>query len=432
MRVLFVSNLFPPYHVGGYELRCAQVAGALAARGEDVRVVTSDARLNRGTVDYESPPFPVDRRLGHYRLHTPPGWPYTLVMARRQLEDVRRFSAILDEFDPDVVMWWNMAGLTKAILPLPAARNVPDVGFVEDCWMVTEFGRSGETEKFHWFDFWRGDWGPRPLRPIIRYGVERWERRLDIGSAPTRPFNLDPSRVCFVSEYLKSEHEAAGLDLSSTQVIHGGVPVGRFRHYRQAAEFERDPLNVLFVGFLSRDRGLHTLIEALGRLSVESRERIRLSIAYGGPVRETDYTRELKSRLEELDLTEQVRFMPRVPHEKMPDLYRTHQVLVFPSTRGEGFPLAMTEAAAAGAAVITTGSGGAMELAERAEMPVFPKNDPVALAHLLERLLNDRRRLAELADRGQRVVLEQFTVDRMVDEIHDVLTLESSGTGQSA
>ena len=34
MRILVVSNLFPPAVLGGYELACAKVAGALRDRGQ--------------------------------------------------------------------------------------------------------------------------------------------------------------------------------------------------------------------------------------------------------------------------------------------------------------------------------------------------------------------------------------------------------------
>jgi hypothetical protein len=41
MRILVVTNLYPPHYQGGYEVRCAQVAEALRASGHDVCVLTS-------------------------------------------------------------------------------------------------------------------------------------------------------------------------------------------------------------------------------------------------------------------------------------------------------------------------------------------------------------------------------------------------------
>ena len=57
MKILVVTNLYPPYYRGGYEIRCAQVAEALHASGYDVRVLTSvyDLSLSRlGTIQPRS------------------------------------------------------------------------------------------------------------------------------------------------------------------------------------------------------------------------------------------------------------------------------------------------------------------------------------------------------------------------------------------
>jgi glycogen synthase len=41
MRVLVLSNFYPPHFIGGYELGCRDVVEGLKARGHDVRVLTS-------------------------------------------------------------------------------------------------------------------------------------------------------------------------------------------------------------------------------------------------------------------------------------------------------------------------------------------------------------------------------------------------------
>src|SRR5690349_2407145 len=44
MRILTVTNLYPPDVVGGYELGCAQMVAALGRRGHEVKVLTATAR----------------------------------------------------------------------------------------------------------------------------------------------------------------------------------------------------------------------------------------------------------------------------------------------------------------------------------------------------------------------------------------------------
>ena len=42
MRILIITNLYPPQYLGGYELLCYQVAEYLMAQGHQVEVLTSD------------------------------------------------------------------------------------------------------------------------------------------------------------------------------------------------------------------------------------------------------------------------------------------------------------------------------------------------------------------------------------------------------
>ena len=41
MKILALTNLYPPHYLGGYELICYMVTNELRARGHDVQVLTS-------------------------------------------------------------------------------------------------------------------------------------------------------------------------------------------------------------------------------------------------------------------------------------------------------------------------------------------------------------------------------------------------------
>ena len=47
MKILVITNLFPPYAIGGYELNCADTARELAKAGHRVYVLTGCGRLFR-------------------------------------------------------------------------------------------------------------------------------------------------------------------------------------------------------------------------------------------------------------------------------------------------------------------------------------------------------------------------------------------------
>ena len=420
MKILVVSNLYPPHYVGGYELRCAQVVEYLRAAGHQVRVVTSFAELpaaEAGSGAGEAAPggeAPVERWLRYHTFDPLPAMRRrTLAMAREQLREARRFNRLLADWRPDVVNWWNLEGVTKAILALPAARGIPDLAWVEDTWLIREYGAGGEKESLEWFDFWRGARAPRALRPALA----AWEWRVRREGIATRPFPNRPRHVCFVSEFMRSEHQRAGLAWPSSSVIHGGIDAERFHVRRTPAEFADGTLRLLYAGNIEPNRGLHTIIAALELLPRELRDRVRLSIAHTGPSAPSVYVDGIRSSIDRLGLANTVRFLGRMPHEAMPGVYGAQHVLVSATIRAEGLPMSMMEAMCAGCAVITTGSGGAIEIAEAAGLPLFPRDDPEALGRLLARLASDPGWVFEVAMRGQEAVLEHFTFGRMADAL---------------
>ena len=47
VKILVVTDAYPPHHVGGYELGCRDVAEKLSQRGHDVQVLTSTFRTHQ-------------------------------------------------------------------------------------------------------------------------------------------------------------------------------------------------------------------------------------------------------------------------------------------------------------------------------------------------------------------------------------------------
>ncbi|MGQ0811831.1 MAG: glycosyltransferase family 4 protein [Nitrospiraceae bacterium] len=419
MKILMVSNLYPPFYKGGYEVRCAQVAEAMHRAGHEVRVLTATFGLPLSALGSHRPKTEdrggvrIDRSLYNCAFDTlPPLRPWTFFHARRELKDARQFQRILGEFRPDVVNWWNMNGLTKLMLPLPASFKIPDIHWIEYPWMIDEYGAAGEKMSSFWINLWDGQWGPKPCQSFFRWIGRRWERGVEQEGLPTRHFPNDPTHVCFVSEYLRTLYREGGLEFSSSEILYGGVPTEQFY---QPIRVDRDPLapiRVLYAGQITPDRGLHTAVEAIGHMPSDLRSRVTLSVA--GP-NSGSYFEQVQRRVEDLGLSASVTFFGKVPHEQMPRIYKSHDILVFLSTREEGLPLVMVEAMIAGCAVLTTGSGGAMEIAQLADLPLIPKGDYQALSQILSRYVTAPTVITETASRGQRVAFEEFSLGRMME-----------------
>lgn len=151
------------------------------------------------------------------------------------------------------------------------------------------------------------------------------------------------------SEFTKKSLTAYGAREESIVICPYGVDTELF-----TAKAERDinayrgPLNFIFVGGAKELKGIAYLLEAFSRI----------------PKEEAVLTVVGQADLESEELSpylDKVRFTGQVLHERIPDLLKAADVFVFPSL-GDGFSLAVLEAASCGLPLIVSENTGAGEL----------------------------------------------------------------------
>ena len=106
----------------------------------------------------------------------------------------------------------------------------------------------------------------------------------------------------------------------------------------------------------------------------------------------------LAALVQDLGLSERVRFRTYVPVAELPDLYRGALAFVYPSL-WEGFGLPVLEAMACGTPVITSLGSGTEEVASDAALLVNPTNG-VELEDALLRVVRDQALCRQLSRRG--------------------------------
>ncbi len=188
---------------------------------------------------------------------------------------------------------------------------------------------------------------------------------------------------------------------------------------------KREGTRLLFVGALRYYKGLQYLLQALTALP-----DARVTVIGRGPME-----REWKELARTLGVAERVQFVGEVANPGLPPYYASCEVFVLPSCeRSEAFGLVQLEAMAAGKPVVSTelGTGTSYVNVNGATGLVVPARDPGALAAALGKLLDDSELRRCMGAAGRERVLQEFTLDKMVDRTMAVYTalLETKKKGR--
>jgi glycosyltransferase involved in cell wall biosynthesis/predicted metal-dependent phosphoesterase TrpH len=169
-----------------------------------------------------------------------------------------------------------------------------------------------------------------------------------------------------------------------------GVDLERFSPAVGERELRPDRIVILYIGRLSREKGIDLLADAF-LLARERDRRLHLLVAGGGPEEE-----HLRRRLGEA-----ATFLGWVEHEPLGGVYAGADVLLFPSVT-DTFGQVILEAQASGLPVLAVDAGASAELIEDGRTGCLAPADPTALAQALcalarRRLLRDRLAAGGLA-----------------------------------
>jgi glycogen synthase len=396
MRVLVLSNFYPPFYIGGYELGCRDVVEGLRARGHDVRVLTST--------------YMVERRQqadGVYRFlecdsisngHTP----NLSHVFKKEIRNRQAFKQVCKDFKPDVLYVWNATHISISNIITAQEMKMPIRYFVSDHWLS-----KWET------DSWYSIKDRRPGRFHRRLAWHALKPFLNAyGLMPKQSLNLDS--VQFASHFLERAAREAGKQAADSVIIHWGIDVERFPF----AESTPESMRLLYVGQVTRHKGVHTAVEAMKLISEQEKFKAATLTIVGGP----DYEGRIARLVSSLGLNDRVRFTGMVARERLPELYREHDILVFPSVWDEPFSITVLEAMASGLAVVGTHTGGSPEiLVDEVNALIFPKEDARECARLIVRLLEDPQLFESIRRAGRLTIEERFRLESMIDKIESSL-----------
>ncbi|MEI7730751.1 MAG: glycosyltransferase family 4 protein [Verrucomicrobiota bacterium] len=411
MRILTVSNLYPPHYVGGYELICSTMVQALRARGHTVQVLTSNhGGEAAATISGEQG---VTRTL---RIHGFFGHPWLGIRKLRELEwhNNCQLREAVAGVKPEVVYVWNLGGLSKSLCLTLQNLGVPVVYSVFDHWIA----RSLVADV--WLDWWNREHLTHAAR-LMRYwwtltgARRRWSR-----VAPTNSVrDIRFPRIHFCSRALREITVAKGYAVQHGEVIYSPVDTARFDG--QPAPASQALRKLLYVGRLAEDKGVMTALKAMA--TVQGKFPGELHICGKG---DAEYTAMLTRFVEQHRLPV---FFHTATAADMPAVYHKHDALLFTSEWEEPFALTPLEAMASGLPVIGTTTGGSKELFVHGDNALtYRAGDADELATRILELAADPIRRLRLATHGHTEVRSRFAEPVIVSQIENYLLASVSAT----
>ncbi len=405
MRILVVSNLYPPLYLGGYELACKDIVDGLRARGHDVYVLTSTYRASSCAAETS-----ISRILNHYWGSYPDG---TLALSSSQaaksywldFANYRRMKKWIRKLEPEFIYLWNL----ERISPVPIIAAVKE---------------SGIPFVVHLMDYWLRD---TRLPDELVDPMPEWLKRIRWKAREILRRIIDPyvmeNPLIAMSETVKCEFVRAGFPSENIQVIYHGI-----RTDLQLGEEdlglnrvkEGRPFRILFAGLLLPCKGVDTLIMALsGLVHLKEVRDIHLDIVGQGA---KEYREELYALVRQHQLDGFVSFLGFVPRQDLLMKYREYDVFILPTKREEPFGIVIIEAMASGVPVIASSVGGPAEIITNEETGILvPLGDSVKLAIAIHNLMHNEGLREKIQENALALVRDRFDIERSIDRIESYI-----------
>ncbi|MEA2172245.1 MAG: alpha-maltose-phosphate synthase [Solirubrobacteraceae bacterium] len=203
--------------------------------------------------------------------------------------------------------------------------------------------------------------------------------------------------VIAVSEGMARDVRSCYPSLERVEVIYNGIDADEYRPSAATA----DPPTVVYVGRITRQKGLPVLLEAARAFD----PGVRLVLCAGSPDT-TEIEAEVRDGVAALDNVEWIEEM--IPKAEVIDLLSAATVFVCPSVY-EPLGIVNLEAMACETAVVASAVGGIVEVVLDGETGLLvPPSDPAALAEAVNALVRDPARAAAMGRAGRERAVAAF------------------------
>lgn len=332
MKISFISNLYPPFVLGGAEISVRRVAEGLAKKGHEVLVITTSPNRKRYSEKINGVKI---YRLGMTNIHPTYTWGTQPMIIKPIYHIINLWSPysyvviknILKKEMPDVVHINNYSGLSLSVFSAVKSLNLPLIFTVHDYslifWMSNLLNSRGKGKIVSRMC--------RLYNEIVKYIV-----------------NNKPNIIITVSKSAVYKLRENGLfENTEVVVLPNAIELGNLSSIKKYY----DTIDILYAGALSRYKGVHILINAFKELKSKN---IRLHIV--GKGKEEEEFKKIAGS------DQRITFYGFKTGEELMNFYKRANVVVAPSLYLETFGLVIIESFKYGTPVVGSKIGAYPEL----------------------------------------------------------------------
>lgn len=385
MKIIIISNYYPPYYKGGYELVCNYITDYLHSSGHDTYILTGrygvDSAENGlpGTIEVNRP----------YRLLDYIDYKRASIFNKHRVEksNYRITAHFIKAIEPDLVYIWNQQALS--IAPAVAAQ------------------RLGIKTLFHICDFWPSIYYKRGLFSRLKRALKRLIP-FTVGGQIRFDRVIAPS--AWMVPRISSEYRAGELYI----IPHGTALIEEDLTAKQLSS----PVKYMFAGRIEPAKGVDCAIRAFAQLKKEGRVGNFEFNIYGSG--DESYLKELKELTAQEGVVDNIHF--RGHTREIERHYRECQVLIMPTLAREVFGLVIIEAFNYGMAVIATDRYGPKEIIEGDDYGLLFRPGSVdELAEKIAQLDGSPELRLKLARNSRRKLRESYGAEREREGVKRVI-----------
>ncbi len=352
MKVFLITDYFYPFNPGGSEWSVYELAKALQESNIEIKIIT----LNYGAKEQEMYKglevirLSFHNKLSERRRVVNPFWQNNPVF--HVTSTVNMFRLVSNE-KPDVLHVQGKFLVPAAVL-VGKMRNIPVIVSIRDKQMLCPIGycffKSDRRKACTMFEFLTSDFPWFYKNYIVNKNPYTFLYSL-LGNLWGRfsfyfiKFLANKARkVVAISTSQKDYLKANGF--RDIEVIYNTAD------FKNRPKISKPENNILFVGKISKGKGVELLINAFSRLNSKARVRLLLAGASG--------TYPTEQILKE----KYVKFLGEVEHHKMREFYKNSSVTVMPSLFPEAFGRVALESLSVGTPVVALNRGALPEIVQ--------------------------------------------------------------------